>query len=164
MQTSFLDRNAEVATSIKIALRMERSIQPPSLHLYNGRREKPHPSNYRDYSHSKEEPLRRNLQRDPTSEIQLGESSPQVSHPSNFLRGRSPRRSAAAVLACPVEDDFRNDSASCRIHIHNIEEDKKAAIIFISSNGSAYKLSTHKLTLSEINNKLPCLYHLLQLK
>jgi hypothetical protein len=48
--------------------------------------------------------------------------------------------------------------------IHTFEDAEQTALIFAASIASAYRLSTHKITLSELNEELPELDRLLQLK
>jgi hypothetical protein len=53
---------------------------------------------------------------------------------------------------------------SLRIQIHTVKDAERAACNFVSSIVPPYRLSIHKITLSEPNNELPELGHLLQLK
>jgi hypothetical protein len=79
--------------------------------------------------------------------------------------------SARDILA-PVEihadsERFRSlasEFISPRIQIDTVDEAQKAACNIEASIASAYQLSTRKITLSELNNELPKLDILLQLK
>jgi hypothetical protein len=79
--------------------------------------------------------------------------------------------SARDILA-PVEihtdwKRFRSlaaDLISLRIQIDIADEAERAAYKFATSTASTYRLSTHKITLSELNNELPEADSFLQLK
>jgi hypothetical protein len=57
-----------------------------------------------------------------------------------------------------------SDPISPETQIHTLEDAEKAARNFATSIASAYRLSTHKITLSELYEELPELELLLQLK
>jgi hypothetical protein len=57
-----------------------------------------------------------------------------------------------------------SDLISPRIQIDTVEGAEKAAYNFTASVISAHRMSTYKLTLSELNNELPGLDRLLQHK
>jgi hypothetical protein len=57
-----------------------------------------------------------------------------------------------------------SDQISPENQIHTLEDTEKAARNFAAFIASAYKLSTHKITLSELYEELPELDRLLQLK
>jgi hypothetical protein len=75
-------------------------------------------------------------------------------------------------ILAPVEtftdwDRFQSlvsDLISPSTQIHTFKDAKETARKFTASMSSAYRLSTHKVTLSELNEELPELERLLQLK
>jgi hypothetical protein len=76
------------------------------------------------------------------------------------------------VISVPFEtftvwDGFQSpvsDLISPSTQIHTFEFAEETARIFTASKASAYRLSTHKITLSELNEELPELERLLQVK
>jgi hypothetical protein len=61
-------------------------------------------------------------------------------------------------------ESLASDLISPRTQIHTCEDAEVTACKFAASRASVYRLSTHKITLSELNEELPELDRLLQLK
>jgi hypothetical protein len=76
------------------------------------------------------------------------------------------------VYSTPIEihtdweqfQSLTSDFIAPRTQIHTPEDAEEAARKFAASIASAYRLSTHKIALLELNEELPDLDRLLQLK
>jgi hypothetical protein len=100
----------------------------------------------------------------PLSGVTASDHLPGFSHILDHVSARD--------ISAPVEthkdlERFRSlasELISLRIHIHTTEEAEEAASTFAAFTASAFMMSTRKPTLSDLNNELPGIDHLQQLR